>query len=87
MVMNIFISRIVMRLAAWGEFFRDNVNTGNWENDFAFTKDVGRAFVKTYPELVRAKILSWTDAQRQAQDKARSLCEFNSATIVDHIWT
>ena len=62
-----------------GGIFYDNVNTGDWEKDFAFTKDVGRAFVKTYPELVRAKMdLSWTDAQRQAQRIKRGrYVEFN----------
>ena len=62
-----------------GGIFYDNVNTGNWENDFAFTKDVGQAFVETYPELARAKMdLSWTDEQRQAQRIKRGrYVEFN----------
>ena len=62
-----------------GGIFYDNVNTGNWEDDFAFTKDVGQAFVETYPELARAKMdLSWTDEQRQAQRIKRGrYVEFN----------
>jgi len=62
-----------------GGIFYDNVNTGNREDDFAFTKDVGQAFVETYPELARAKMdLSWTDEQRQAQRIKRGrYVEFN----------
>ena len=62
-----------------GGIFYDNVNTGDWENDFAFTKDVGQAFVETYPELARAKMdLPWTDEQRQAQRIKRGrYVEFN----------
>ena len=62
-----------------GGIFYDNVNTGNWEDDFAFTKDVGQAFVETYPELARAKMdLPWTDEQRQAQRIKRGrYVEFN----------
>ena len=62
-----------------GGIFYDNVNTGNWEDDFSFTKDVGQAFVETYPELARAKMdLPWTDEQRQAQRIKRGrYVEFN----------
>jgi len=62
-----------------GGIFYDQLNTGDWEADFAFTKDVGRAFVETYPVLARAKMdLNWTDDQRQAQRVKRGrYVEFN----------
>ncbi|MEK9725109.1 MAG: oxygen-dependent coproporphyrinogen oxidase [Rhodospirillaceae bacterium] len=62
-----------------GGIFYDNVNTGDWAADFAFTQDVGRAFVEVYPELVRAKMdRDWTDEERQAQKVKRGrYVEFN----------
>ena len=62
-----------------GGIFYDNVNTGDWDVDFRFTQDVGRAFLGCYPELARAKMnLPWTDAQRQAQRIKRGrYVEFN----------
>ncbi len=62
-----------------GGIFYDNVNTGDWEADFAFTQDVGRAFLETYPLLARTKMnIPWTDEQRQAQRVKRGrYVEFN----------
>jgi coproporphyrinogen III oxidase len=62
-----------------GGIFYDNVNTGDWEADFAFTQDVGRAFLETYPLLARTKMnFPWTDEQRQAQRVKRGrYVEFN----------
>ncbi|MBT6094340.1 MAG: oxygen-dependent coproporphyrinogen oxidase [Rhodospirillaceae bacterium] len=62
-----------------GGIFYDNVDTGDWETDFAFTQDVGRAFLHAYPALARAKMdLAWTDEQRQAQRVKRGrYVEFN----------
>ncbi len=62
-----------------GGIFYDNVNTGDWEADFRFTKDVGRAFLEVYPKIARAKIdLPWNDTQRQAQRIKRGrYVEFN----------
>lgn len=51
-----------------GGIFYDNLDTGDWDADFAFTRDVGDAFINGYPPLVRAKFdLGWTDEQKQAQ--------------------
>ena len=36
-----------------GGIFYDWHDSGDWEADLAFTQDVGRAFLKIYPELVR----------------------------------
>ena len=62
-----------------GGIFYDNLNSGEWETDFAFTQDVGRAFMGIYPNLARrAMDLPWTQAQKQAQLVKRGrYVEFN----------
>ena len=62
-----------------GGIFYDNLNSGDWEKDFAFTQDVGRAFLDVYPELVRRHMdEDWSDEQRQAQLVKRGrYVEFN----------
>jgi len=51
-----------------GGIFYDHHNSGDWEADFAFTQDVGRAFLKIYPALVRANFAApWTAAEREEQ--------------------
>jgi coproporphyrinogen III oxidase len=51
-----------------GGIFYDNLNTGNWDADFAFTQDVGRTFLKTYPDIVRQTMRkTWTEAEREHQ--------------------
>jgi len=51
-----------------GGIFYDNLDTGDWDEDFAFTRDVGDAFIKGYPPIVREKFnRGWTDEQKQAQ--------------------
>jgi coproporphyrinogen III oxidase len=51
-----------------GGIFYDRLNTGDWEADFAFTQDVGKAFLDIYPELVRQTCQhSWSEADREEQ--------------------
>lgn len=62
-----------------GGIFYDNLNTGDWEADFAFTRDVGRAFLSVYPEIVRRHFnKTWNDEDADAQRHKRSrYVEFN----------
>ncbi|PCJ60169.1 MAG: oxygen-dependent coproporphyrinogen oxidase [Rhodospirillaceae bacterium] len=62
-----------------GGIFFDNLNTGDWEEDFAFTQDVGRAFLKIYPEIVRRRMDDgWTEEERAYQLMRRGrYVEFN----------
>jgi coproporphyrinogen III oxidase len=51
-----------------GGIFYDHLE-GDWDANFAFTKDVGRAFLDIFPQLVRRRMATpFTDA-----DKARQL--------------
>lgn len=62
-----------------GGIFYDNLNTGDWQRDFLFTKDVGKAFLEVYPEIIRRRMNeAWTPEQRQHQLKRRGrYVEFN----------
>ncbi|MDE1152904.1 MAG: oxygen-dependent coproporphyrinogen oxidase [Micavibrio sp.] len=50
-----------------GGIFYDYLEN-DWEKDFAFTRDVGTAFLNVYPQIVRRHMnASWTPAQREHQ--------------------
>jgi coproporphyrinogen III oxidase len=51
-----------------GGIFYDNLNSGNQEADFAFTRDVGTALKTVYPKIVRANMNTpYTEEDRQEQ--------------------
>lgn len=62
-----------------GGIFYDYLDSGNKQNDFAFTQDVGRAFLAAYPSIVRRHMHdAWTDADREHQLVRRGrYVEFN----------
>jgi len=62
-----------------GGIFFDYLESGDWDADFAFTKDVGKSFAAIYEQIVRASMeKTWTDEQREQQlIKRGRYVEFN----------
>jgi coproporphyrinogen III oxidase len=51
-----------------GGIFFDNLDSGDWEKDFAFLRDVGLGFLEIYPRIVRRHFNeSWSEAERRHQ--------------------
>jgi coproporphyrinogen III oxidase len=51
-----------------GGIFYDRFNTGDWDADFAFTREVGMQFADIYPKLVRKRFRqAWSEAEREEQ--------------------
>ncbi len=62
-----------------GGIFYDRHDTNDWQNDFDFTKDVGKAFLNIYPALVEKRAdtpISEADIEEQAVRRGR-YAEFN----------
>ena len=62
-----------------GGIFYDHLDSGDWDADFAFTQDVGRAFVEAYPQIAARRIdLPYDAAMRDEQMQRRGrYVEFN----------
>ncbi|MEP6828985.1 MAG: oxygen-dependent coproporphyrinogen oxidase [Rhizomicrobium sp.] len=62
-----------------GGIFYDHHDSGDWQRDFAFTKEVGLAFLDAYPQIVRRRWNTpWSDAEHHEQAKWRGrYVEFN----------
>jgi len=62
-----------------GGIFYDRYNSGDWDEDFGFTRDVGLSFLETYPRIVRRRMEeAWTPEERDEQLVRRGrYVEFN----------
>jgi coproporphyrinogen III oxidase len=62
-----------------GGIFFDCLDSGDWEADFAYLQEVGRAFANIYPQLIRANWQKpWDQAEREEQLVRRGCyVEFN----------
>ena len=62
-----------------GGIFFDDLDSGEWERDFAFVRAVGEAFLEIFPAIVRPRMrLPWSDEQRRHQLVRRGrYVEFN----------
>ncbi|MBV8976857.1 MAG: oxygen-dependent coproporphyrinogen oxidase [Alphaproteobacteria bacterium] len=62
-----------------GGIFYDRLDSGDWEKDFAFTREVGLAFLDIYPQIVKKRMeRPWSEAERDHQLVRRGrYVEFN----------
>ena len=62
-----------------GGIFFDHMNTGDWEKDFEFVKEVGVAFLKVVPSIVKKrKDIRWDENEKNLQLLKRGrYVEFN----------
>ena len=51
-----------------GGIFFDDLNTGDWDADFRFVQDVGRAFLKAFIPIVKRRCRDpWSEEDRETQ--------------------
>lgn len=62
-----------------GGIFYDYLDSGNWPNDLAFTKEIGTTFADVYPLIVKRNMnLDWNEQERHNQLVQRGrYVEFN----------
>ncbi len=62
-----------------GGIFYDHLNSGDWNKDFLFTQNVGKAFLQAYPAIIAKRIgEAYTQAERDEQLVQRGrYVEFN----------
>jgi coproporphyrinogen III oxidase len=62
-----------------GGIFYDQLDSGDWERDFEFTKAVGESFLESYPKIARKHLdEAWSEAEREHQLVRRGrYVEFN----------
>jgi coproporphyrinogen III oxidase len=62
-----------------GGIFFDHHDSGDWEKDFAFTQEVGKAFLDIQPKIIARRMTEkWTEEERHEQAKWRGrYVEFN----------
>jgi coproporphyrinogen III oxidase len=62
-----------------GGIFYDDLNTGDWDRDFAFTRAVGQAFLPAFLPVTERRVETpWSDADREVQLQHRGLyAEYN----------
>jgi coproporphyrinogen III oxidase len=62
-----------------GGIFFDRLDSGDWQADFNFTRDVGLAFLDVYPHIVKRRMgAPWSEADREHQLVRRGrYVEFN----------
>ncbi len=62
-----------------GGIFYDYIDSGDFDKDFSFTRDVGKTFKRTFSEIVRRRAAQqWTEEEKRAQlIKRGRYVEFN----------
>lgn len=62
-----------------GGIFFDYINTGNWEKDFSFVRDIGETFLNSYSSIIKkTKNSPWNQKDREDQlIKRGRYAEFN----------
>jgi coproporphyrinogen III oxidase len=62
-----------------GGIFYDNLDSGDWNADFTFTRDVGKAFLEAYPTIVARRMAAGWSAEERRQQLVRRgrYVEFN----------